>query len=62
MTTNEQMELGIGKTKPCRSVKRSQRRQGRANWWFQQMREVVDKAIDWQPAPPARPEQIYFPE
>jgi hypothetical protein len=62
MTTNEQMELGIGKTKACPSVKRSQRRQSRANWWFQQMREVVDKAIDWQPAPAARPEQIYFPE
>jgi hypothetical protein len=26
------------------------------------MREVVDRAVDWQPAPPARPEQIYFPE
>lgn len=21
----------------------------RANWWYCQMREVVDKAIDWQP-------------
>ncbi|HEY2082385.1 MAG TPA: hypothetical protein VGI88_06330 [Verrucomicrobiae bacterium] len=62
MKTNEQMELGIGKAKACRSAKRPQRRLSRANWWFQQMREVVDKAVDWQPAPPARPEQIYFPE
>jgi hypothetical protein len=62
MKTNEQMELGIGKTKTCRSANRPQRRLGRANWWFQQMREVVDKAVDWQPAPPARPQQIYFPE
>jgi len=62
MKTNEQMELGIGKTRTCTSAKRPQRRLSRANWWFQQMREVVDKAVDWQPAPPARPEQIYFPE
>ena len=62
MKTNEQMELGIGKANTCRSAKRPQRRLSRANWWFQQMREVVDKAVDWQPAPPARPEQIYFPE
>jgi hypothetical protein len=62
MKTNEQMELEMGKAQTCRSVKRPQRRLSRANWWFQQMREVVDRAVDWQPAPPARPEQIYFPE
>jgi hypothetical protein len=62
MKTNEQMELEIGKTQGCPSTRRPQRRLSRANWWFQQMREVVDKAVDWQPAPPARPEQIYFPE
>ena len=63
MKTNEQMELVLGKSKACNSARRSQqRRMSRANWWFQQMREVVDKAVDWQPARPARPEQIYFPE
>jgi hypothetical protein len=62
MKTNEQMEMVLGKTKPCNSPRRPQRRLSRANWWFQQMREVVDKAVDWQPAPPARPEQIYFSE
>ena len=62
MTTNEQMELVLAKSKACNSVRRTQKRMSRANWWFQQMREVVDKAVDWQPAPPARPEQIYFPE
>jgi hypothetical protein len=62
MMTNEQMELGLSKSQACRSVNRRQRRLGRANWWFQQMREVVDKALDWQPAPPARPEQIWFQE
>ena len=62
MTTNEQMELVLGKANVCNSAKRPQRRMSRANWWFQQMREVVDKAVDWQPSRPARPQQIYFPE
>jgi hypothetical protein len=58
MMTNQQMELGIDKKRGCST----QRRQNRASWWFDRMREVVEKAKDWQPAPPARPEQIYFPE
>ena len=62
MKTNEQMELGIGKVRACPSTNRRQRRMSRANWWFDRMRQVVDKAIDWQPAPPPRPEQIWFPE
>jgi hypothetical protein len=62
MTTNEQMELGLGKARTCPSASRPRRRLSRANWWFQQMREVVDKAVEWKPAPPARPQQIYFPE
>jgi hypothetical protein len=64
MNTNEQkqMELGLGKAQGCRSSQRPQRRMSRANWWFQQMREVVDRAVDWRPAPPARPEQIWFHE
>ena len=35
-------------------------RQARAQWWFNRMRAVVDKAIDWRPLPPARPEQTYL--
>ena len=62
MNTNEQMELSLAKSQSCPSAKRPQRRLSRANWWFQQMREVVDRAVDWKPAPPPRPEQIYFPE
>ena len=64
MNTNEQkqMELGIGKAQGCGSAQRPQRRMSRANWWFQQMREVVDRAVDWQPKPTAQAEQIYFPE
>ncbi|MBI1842421.1 MAG: hypothetical protein HYR88_16410 [Verrucomicrobia bacterium] len=44
----------------CRAV-RGQRRRHRARWWFQQMRLAVDKAMDWKPVPPPRPEQIYMP-
>ena len=58
--TNQQMELGIGNARVCRSRNRPQRRQTRAQWWFDRMREAVDKAFDWQPTPQARPAQIWF--
>ena len=57
----EQMELGLGKTRICPSANRPQRRATRANWWFDRMRRVVDRAFDRQPAPPPRPEQTWFP-
>jgi hypothetical protein len=60
--TNQQLELTLGKARACRSLARPQRRQARAQWWFGRMREAVDKAFDWQPAPQARPEQIWFSE
>ena len=60
--TNEQMELSLDKARECQSVKRPQRRSGHANWWFIQMRQVVDRAFDWQPAPEPRPEQIWIPQ
>ena len=59
---NEQMELGLGKGRVCPSVNRRQRRLSRANWWFERMRRVVDEVFDWQPVPPPRPEQTWFPE
>ena len=37
-----------------------QRRVPRAQWWFQRMRQVVDRAIDWQSVPQCRPEQMWF--
>jgi hypothetical protein len=58
----KQMELSFDHTQACPSIQRPQRRISRANWWFQRMRQVVDQAIDWPSAPPARPEQIHFPE
>ncbi|MFO1488791.1 MAG: hypothetical protein U1F65_09960 [Verrucomicrobiota bacterium] len=57
---NQQMELGIGNAAICRSLNRPKRRQTRAQWWFEQMREAVDKAFDWRTAPPARPQQIWL--
>lgn len=36
------------------------RRPGRARWWFEQMHAAVNRAFDWKPSPPARPEQGYF--
>jgi hypothetical protein len=59
---NQQMELGLGRARICGSVRRHERRQTRAQWWFDRMRRVVDRATDWRPAPPARPEQVWFPE
>jgi hypothetical protein len=58
MNMNEiaQMELGLaGKTGRGRS-----RKKARAQWWFSQMRRVVDAAMEWKPAPDARPEQVYL--
>jgi hypothetical protein len=46
--------LGLG-----RHGRRNRRRQ-RAQWWFGQMRRVVDAALEWRPAPEARPEQVYL--
>ncbi len=55
-----QMELGLGKEK--NGVKlRQQRRLIRAQYWFRQMRHAVDCAMDWQPRPTPRPEQLALP-
>jgi hypothetical protein len=56
---NGQLEMGFGNGNT--SPTRRQRRLTRAQWWFQRMRQVVDRALDWQPAPTPRPEQIWFP-
>ena len=54
-----QLELGFATTCPPAGYR--PRRLARANWWFQVMRQLVDRATDWQPAIPARPEQRWFP-
>jgi len=60
--TDAQLELSLGSarmTQPLRSNRRPSTLG--SGWWFQRMRQVVDRAFDWQPTPPARPEQIWFP-
>lgn len=60
--TNGQMELGFADgTRRNRAVRR-QRRLQQAAWWFNQMREAVDRALDWQGTPPPRPEQTWLPD
>ena len=61
--TNEQLELGFNPDNQCRSAS-APRREGRiarANWWFTQMRDIVERAMDWEPAGQPRPEQIWMP-
>jgi hypothetical protein len=62
MNTKEQMELGLAGANRCPRAARRERRLNRAHWWFDQMRQVVDRAIDWEPAPRFQPEQIWLPE
>jgi hypothetical protein len=54
-----QMEMSFGSAAGSRTHR--QRRQSRARWWFERMRQIVDRATDWQTGPPPRPEQIWFP-
>ena len=56
----EQMEMGLGNNAKPNCRRPGQQRRRRAQWWFQQMRVLVNSAVDWRPAPPARPEQTYF--
>jgi hypothetical protein len=60
MMTQQQLELGLDKACGFQVHLQPTCRLSRAQWWFEQMRRVVDHAINWQPAPPARPEQIWF--
>ncbi len=57
---NGQMELSLGKEKGSVNLRR-QRRVSRAQYWFRQMRQVVDCAMDWEPSPAPRPEQLALP-
>jgi hypothetical protein len=58
-TNKQQLEMSFdGTTRFYPRIRR--RRQSRAQWWFARMREVVDQAFDWRPAPPTRPVQTYL--
>ncbi len=58
---NGQLEMSFDQSIKCRPLGRRQRRLSRAQWWFDRMRQTVDRALDWQPVPAPRPEQIWFP-
>jgi len=55
-----QLELGLGNAGQLLVITKRQKRLSRANWWFQRMRQVVDRAFDWQPTQAPRPEQIWL--
>jgi hypothetical protein len=56
-----QLELSLSTPRAIQSPRRKHRPTAYGSrWWFQRMRQIVDRAFDWQPAPPPRPEQIWF--
>jgi hypothetical protein len=51
---SRQLELGFENRLGLKTGGRSRGRSGRANYWFERMRGVVDEARDWAPSlPPA---------
>jgi hypothetical protein len=60
MIITNQMELGFEQQQLSARGNERNRRQTRADWWFRQMRRVVDLAMEWRPTPPARPQQSYL--
>jgi hypothetical protein len=56
----DQMELTLTGKPMRRSRQARQNRRQRAQWWFARMRQVVEGAMEWRPAPVARPEQVYM--
>jgi hypothetical protein len=62
MNSNEirQMELRLeSKSQRLARLARRQRRE-RAQWWFAQMRRVVDAAMEWSPESQGPPAQEYL--
>lgn len=57
---DNQIELSFSSTSSRRRNSRRQRRLRRAHWWFEQMRQLVNQAMDRRPAPTPRPEQIFL--
>ena len=57
----QQLEISFEHSIVLRQVSGPQRRIIRAQWWFTQMRQVVDHAWDWKPAPSAGTEQVSMP-
>ena len=49
---SRQLELGFQKQPGHRPAGRRRDRSRRADWWFEQIREVVNDARDWPPDQP----------
>ena len=59
MRMTNQMELGIEQRARAKSEAQREAAQ-RAQWWFKQMRRVVNGAMEWKPERIARPEQVHM--
>jgi hypothetical protein len=57
---NDQLELSLPNETICPSVARRQRRITRASLWFSRMRQVVDNAVDYAPAPTPRNQPLWI--
>ena len=54
----QQLSLSfLGSSRRSAGFRRQQMLRSRAQHWFGIMRRVVDSAVEWKAAPPARPEQ-----
>ena len=62
MMNQQQMELELAGANRCPRLAQRERRLNRANWWFSQMRQVVDRALDWEPAPRHQTQQVLLAE
>jgi hypothetical protein len=62
MMNQKQMELELAGANRCPRTVQRERRLNRANWWFSQMRQVVDRALDWEPAPRFQSQQVLLGE
>lgn len=60
MMTNTQLELGLPAKNSRLRRQRRRTRTARARWWFAQMREAVDKAVDCPAESAWQAEQIWF--
>lgn len=60
VNAKQQLEITFAGQRPQRAPDHRQERRGRARWWFAHMHQIVDRAVNWKPAPPARPQQLYL--
>ena len=51
MTAQQQLELSLAESRRANLAAPTELRQQQARWWFSQMRQVVEHALEWEPAP-----------